>query len=310
MMSEGKRIDKNTVATVGLTFVNGVGPKMFEKLMGRFDSPEEILNASVDELCEIPRLTSKIAESIHAIDLEAVEVELMALEEFGITVITRYDKLYPPNLKTISDAPPVLFRTGDFREEDNRAVAIVGTRRPSQRGRRFTKELAYGLVELGFTIVSGLALGIDTAAHQGALEANGRTIAVLGSGIKIIHPSQNRGLADEIRQSGAIFSELHPNTRPSSGTLMSRDRIISGLALGTIIVESTENSGSMDTAKRTIMQGRKLFAVANESKGNQKLIDEGAHPITDVTQASLNQIAEILTTTDIKTSDDSQMSLF
>ena len=309
-MSEGKRIDKNTVAILGLTFVNGVGPKIFEKLMGRFDSPEEILNASVDELCEIPRLTSKIAESIHAIDLEAVEVELMALEEFGVTGITRYDKSYPQNLKTISDAPPVLFQTGDFRDEDSRAVAVVGTRQPSQRGRKIATELAYGLAKLGFTIASGLALGIDTAAHQGALQAGGRTIAVLGSGIKIIHPSQNRGLADEIRQSGGIFSELHPNTRPSSGTLMSRDRIISGLALGTIIVESTENSGSMDTAKRTIIQGRKLFAVANESKGNQKLIDEGAHPITDVTQISLNQISEILTTTDIKTSDDSQMSLF
>ncbi|MBC8231314.1 DNA-protecting protein DprA, partial [bacterium] len=276
MMSEGKRIDKNTIATIGLTFVNGVGPKIFEKLMGRFDSPEEILNASVDELCEIPRLTSKIAESIHAIDLEAVEVELMALEEFGVTGITRYDKSYPQNLKTISDAPPVLFQTGDFRDEDSRAVAVVGTRQPSQRGRKIATELAYGLAKLGFTIASGLALGIDTAAHQGALQAGGRTIAVLGSGIKIIHPSQNRGLADEIRQSGGIFSELHPNTRPSSGTLMSRDRIISGLALGTIIVESTENSGSMDTAKRTIIQGRKLFAVANESKGNQKLIDEGA----------------------------------
>ena len=302
--------ERQITATVGLSFVNGIGPKMLEKLVDRFDNPEDILNASVDELCKIPRLTSKIAEAIHAIDLEAIEMELMALEEFGIAVITRYDKSYPKNLKTISDLPPVLFQMGDFREEDNRAAAIVGTRNPSQGGRKMAKELAYGLAERGFTIVSGLALGIDTASHQGALEADGRTIAVLGSGIKIIHPNQNLGLAEQIRQSGAIFSELHPNARPSGGTLMSRDRIISGLALGTIIVEANENSGSIDTAKRTRAQGRKLFAVANESKGNQKLIDEGAYTISDITTASLNQISEILTMTRIETSDDSQMSLF
>ena len=309
-MARSEHIDRNTAALVGLSFVNGVGPKMFEKLVNRFDHSEEILTASVDELCKIPRLTSKIAEAIRVIDLGAVEMELMALEEFGITVVTRYDKSYPKNLKTISDAPPVLFQTGDFQEADSRAVAVVGTRQPSQLGRKIATELAYGLAERGFTIVSGLALGIDTAAHQGALQAGGRTIAVLGSGIKIIHPNQNQGLAEEIRQSGAIFSELHPNTRPAAGTLMSRDRIISGLALGTIIVEANENSGSMDTAKRTIMQGRKLFAVANESKGNQKLIDEGAYPITDVTQASLEQISEILTATNIGVISDNQMSLF
>jgi DNA processing protein len=301
---------RQVAALVGLSFVNGIGPKMFETLVNRFDNPEEILTASVEELCKIPRLTSKIAEAIHAIDLEAVEMELMALEELSITVITRYDKSYPQNLKTIPDAPPVLFQTGDFQDEDSCAVAIVGTRQPGQRGRKIARELAYGLAELGFTIVSGLALGIDTAAHQGALQADGRTIAVLGSGIKIIHPNQNQGLAEEIRQSGAIFSELHPNTRPTTGTLMSRDRIISGLALGTIIVEANENSGSIDTAKRTRMQGRKLFAVANESKGNLKLIDEGAYPIADITQASLNQISEILTAKKMKTPDDSQMSLF
>jgi len=309
-MLKSKHTGKSIAALVGLSFVNGIGPKMFEKLVDRFDSPEEIRNASIDELCKIPRLTSKIAEAIRAINLGAVETELMALEEFGITVVTRYDKSYPQNLKTISDAPPVLFQTGDFQDEDNRAVAVVGTRQPGQRGRKIATELAYGLAELGFTIVSGLALGIDTAAHQGALQAGGRTIAVLGSGIKVIHPNQNQGLAEEIRRSGAIFSELHPNTRPATGTLMSRDRIISGLALGTIIVEANENSGSMDTAKRTRIQRRKLFAVANENKGNRKLIAEGAYPIADVTQASLKQIAEILTMTDMKTPDESQISLF
>lgn len=308
-MAKSRHINRNT-AVVGLTFVNGVGPKMFEKLVDRFGKPEEILTVSVDELCKIPRLTPKIAEAIHVIDLEAVRMELMALEEFGITVITRYDKIYPENLKTIPDSPLVLFQAGDFRDEDNRAVAVVGTRKPSQRGQKSATELAYGLAKRGFTIVSGLAFGIDTAAHQGALEAGGRTIAVLGSGIKIIHPYQNRGLAEQIRQSGVIFSELHPNTRPSRGTLMSRDRIISGLALGTIVVESDENSGSMDTAKRTKKQGRELFAVANESRGNRKLINEGAYSIADVTQKSLNQIIETLDMGIEASSKNNQISLF
>jgi len=310
-MSKGESLGRNTVATAGLSFVDGVGPKMFETLMDRFDNPEGVLATPADELCEIPRLTPKIAEAIHAIDLEEIEAELMALEEFGITVVTRYDKCYPQNLKAISNAPAVLFQTGEFREEDNRSVAIVGTRKPSQHWKRIATELAHGLAELGFTIVSGLALGIDTAAHQGALEAGGRTIAVLGSGIKVIHPRQNQGLAEEICHSGAIFSELHPNARPARGTLMSRDRITSGLALGTIIVESNADSGSIDTAKRTKQQGRKLFAVANESKGNQKLLDEGAYPISDVTQISLDQIAEILIRTEVETPpNDSQMTLF
>ena len=134
---------------------------------------------------------------------------------------------------------------------------------------------------------------------------------MLGSGIKVIHPRQNRELAEQISQSGAIFSELHPNARPARGTLMSRDRITSGLALGTIVVESNEDSGSIDTAKRTRQQGRKLFAVANESEGNRKLLDEGAYPIADVTQESLRTIAAILTTAEIEElSNDSQMSLF
>ena len=323
-MAISRHINRNT-AIVGLTFVKGIGPKMFEKLMARFGYPEEVLTASEDDLCKISHLTPKIAEAIHAIDIEAIEMELMALEEFGITVVTRYDEVYPKNLKAISDPPLVLFQAGDFRDEDSRAVAIVGTRKPSERGQKTATKLSYGLAERGFTIVSGLALGIDTAAHQGALEAGfvlhakaelrakrrGRTIAVLGSGIKIIHPRQNRGLAEQIRQSGAIFSELHPNTRPSRGALMSRDRIISGLSLGTIIVESDVNSGSMDTAKRTKKQGRKLFAVANESKGNRKLINEGAYPIEDITQKSLDQIAESLVMTGIEANfDNSQISLF
>lgn len=309
-MARSRHINRKT-AIVGLTFVKGVGPKMFEKVMERFGYPEEVLTASADELCKIAYLTPKIAKAIHNIDIEALEQELMALEEFGITVITLDDESYPENLKAISSAPPVLFQSGDYLPEDSHAVAIAGTRKPSERGRKTATELAYGLAERGFTVVSGLALGIDTAAHEGALEAGGRTIAVLGSGIKIIHPRRNRGLAEHIRQSGAIFSELHPNTRPSGGALMSRDRITSGLALGTIIVEADLNSGSMDTAKRTKKQGRKLFAVVNECKGNQKLIDERAYPIEDVTQSSLDQIAEILTTTDIEEiSNDNQISLF
>jgi len=305
-----KSIDRK-LATVGLTFVNGVGPKMFEKLMVRFGYPEKILSAPTDELCKISRLTPMIADVIHNIDLDAIETELMAFEEFGINVTTIYDEDYPQNLKMVSDAPSVLFKSGDFLADDNFAVAIVGTRKPKESGKKMAEKLAFGLAKNGFTIVSGLALGIDTAAHQGALEAGGRTIAVLGSGMNIIHPSQNRGLAEHIRQSGAIFSELHPNTRPSRGTLMSRDRITSGLALGTIVVECSENSGTMDTAKKTEKQNRKLFAVVNKSKGNKKLLEQGAYPIEDFSRESLDKIAEIIDKSKIeKNSNDRQQSLF
>ena len=285
-------INDKKAAYVALNFVQGIGPKLFEALLSRFVESDSAIAASIDELCAIPRLTPAIAEAIHAIDLDAVVAELTALAQVGITVHTLDEETYPSHLKEIPNPPPILFQAGEFLNDDAKSIAIVGTRKPSTKGTRVGRQLAMGLAKRGLTIVSGLALGIDTAAHQGALEAGGRTLAVLGSGIQVIHPRQNQVLAEQIRRSGAIFSELKPNVPPRTGTLMSRDRLVSGLALGTIVVEASDRSGSMNTAHQTRKQGRKLFAVDNASKGNWQLIAEGAASIPDMTDSTLDWIAE------------------
>ncbi len=280
-------------AYIALNFVRGVGPKMFEALLSRFIQPEAVVAASIDELCALPRLTPAIAEAIHGIDIDAVVAELTALEQIGIAVHTFDEETYPPNLQLIPNPPPILFQAGEFIGDDTKSIAIVGTRKPSANGVKLARQLAIGLAERGFTIVSGLALGIDISAHQGALEAGGRTLAVLGSGIQVIHPYRNQGLAEQIRHSGAIFSEAKPKAPPTTGALMSRDRIVSGLALATIVVEVSDQSGSMDTANQARKQGRKLFAIDNECTGNQRLVAQGAASITDLTGASLDWIAEV-----------------
>ena len=260
-------------------------------LLSRFGSPEAVFSAPIDDLCSVPRLTPPVADAICDTDLDAVNAELTALEQEGITVHTFDHITYPSNLKSIPTPPLMLFKLGEFLPVDNKAIAIVGARRTSVNGVNTTRELVRGFVRRGFTIVSGLALGIDTAAHQSALKADGRTIAVLGSGIKVIHSHHNHYLAEEICQSGAILSELKPHAPPKVGNLMSRDRILSGLSLGIIVVEANERSGSMNTAKQARKQGRKLFAVDSGSRGNQRLIAEGAESIVEVTESSLDQIA-------------------
>ena len=285
-------INNQKAAHVALNFVHGIGPKMLETLLERFLHPEAVIAVSIDELCTIPRLTPTIAEGIKDIEIDAIVSELTALEQIGITVHTLEEEDYPQNLRSIPNPPLILFQVGTYHDEDTKSIAIVGTRKPSASGAKLARQLAVGLVERGFTIASGLALGIDTAAHQGTLEARGRTLAVLGSGIQVIHPRRNQGLAEQIRQSGAIFSESKPNARANAGALMSRDRIVSGLALATIAVEASDRSGSMDTANQARKQNRKLFAIDNEHTGNQRLIAEGATAITDITETSLDWIAE------------------
>jgi DNA processing protein len=202
---------------------------------------------------------------------------LYSLSEEGVAVLTLDDDAYPALLKQIGDAPPVLFVRGAFAKSDARAVAIVGTREPTERGVRIAHDLAHGLSARGFSIVSGLARGIDTAVHRGALDAKGRTLVVLGSGIRVIHPRENASLADEIANGrGALLSELHPSAPPSGPNLMARDRVTSGLARGVIVVEAAKASGSLDTAKRASKQKRRVFAVRGGGAGADELIDAGA----------------------------------
>lgn len=265
---------------VALATTPGIGPRTFAALVERFGSPRAVFHASEEELLQTPRVTREIVALLRACDFDAVENELYALSEEGIAVLTRDDITYPANLALIPDAPPVLFVRGALRAEDARAVAIVGTREVSERGKTIAMQLARGFAERGYTVVSGLARGIDTAAHIGALDGAGRTLAVLGSGIRVIHPRENGALADAIANGrGALLSEFHPNTPPQGRNLMTRDRIISGLARGIIVVEAARQSGSMDTAKRAQRQNRLVFAVRDGGDGVEELLRGNARAI-------------------------------
>jgi DNA processing protein len=261
---------------VALSLIPGIGGTTARKLVERFGTVEAVFEADVAELATVPRVTPDVAQRIRQTALEKVEAEIVSLEDEGMAVLTQDDENYPPLLRTVNDAPVVLFVQGQVRPCDERAVAIVGTRQPSERGRRTTEQLAEELAARGWTIVSGLALGIDTSAHRGALAADGgRTLAVLGSGLRVIHPKENSGLARDIVKRGALMSELHPATPPRGQQLMARDRIISGLARAVIVVEAGEKSGSLDTAAKARKQER-LVVAAPGSPGTDQLIASGA----------------------------------
>jgi DNA processing protein len=261
---------------LALSTLQGVGSVTIRKLIERFGSVEAIFDAPDADLLCVPQITADVVARLRAISLSNLEAELTSLADEGLQVITWDDANYPANLKQVQNAPPLLFIRGELQERDAQAVAIVGTRQPTPQAARLAEMLGRELAARGLTIVSGLAVGIDTAAHRGALRAkNGRTLAVLGSGLWAIHPPQNISLAEEIVQHGALFSELAPNTRVRGANLMARDRIISGLSLAVIVVEAKEKSGSLDTASKARHQGRLLFAVP-DSPGTDALLASGA----------------------------------
>ena len=265
---------------VALATIGGVGPRTFAALVERFGSPRAVFSADEAELLEVPRVTAETVGLVRECDLDAVENELYALSEEGIAVVTLEDDAYPVNLLRIPDAPPVLFMRGTLSSDNACAVAIVGTREASEWGKRVALQLARGFVERGFTVVSGLARGIDTAAHCGALDGDGQTLAVLGSGIRVIHPHENESIANAIaNRHGAVLSELDANAPPKGQTLMTRDRIISGLARGVIVVEAALNSGSLDTARRARRQARLVYGLQGGGPGVADLLRVGARAI-------------------------------
>ncbi len=259
---------------LALTTIPGIGGVTARKLLERFGDVESIFTASLDELIEIPRITSAVAEQLLAAPIETLETELLSLDDEGIDLLTWDDPRFPAHLRALPDAPMVLFMRGSLQREDAQAVAIVGTRTPGERSIAIATTLGRELAARGLTVVSGLALGVDTAAHRGALDV-GRTLAVLGSGIRFIHPQENADLAEQIAGCGALLSELHPNTPPRGPSLMARDRIVSGLSRAVIVVEAGEKSGSLDTAAKAAKQGRLVFAVPG-SIGADQLIEAGA----------------------------------
>jgi DNA processing protein len=267
---------------IGLSSVPGVGRATFRKLVKRFGSPERALAAPAGELLAIEGIARKAIEAIASFSWrEHAEREYEKASNAGVAILTMDDAAYPDSLRDTLDPPLFLYVKGALKPEDSNAVAIVGTRKPTHYGKTVTHRLAGELAASGFTVVSGLARGIDTQAHRGALAARGRTIAVLGCGIDVAYPPENRVLMDVIVNAGAVVTENPFGTKPESGYFPARNRIISGLARGTVIIEASEDSGSLITAQYALEQGRKLFAVPGNigspvSRGTNSLIKEGA----------------------------------
>jgi DNA processing protein len=249
---------------MALSSVDGVGPKTIRLLISRFGSPKQVFSSPVVEIARLPRLNFNLAsEIINARKkLRSFEKLIKRFSETGIQVLCPDSHEYPKLLKSIENFPPILYRKGNFSPDNENLVAVVGTRFPSEEGLTVAREVAKIMAGKGFTIVSGLAIGVDTAAHKGALEACGKTLAVLGSGLKIIYPDENRQLADDICVTGAVFSECHPNEIVSGSKLMQRNRITSGMSLGVILVEPKK--GALNTGERALKQNRHVFIYKPE----------------------------------------------
>lgn len=280
--------------------VSGVGPRIRTVLLERFGSSVAVLQAAPSELRDVPGVGPKLCRKILAAGTEIdVASELDFCRQHQISLLTDQDADYPRMLREIHDPPAVLFVRGAFLPSDGISIAIVGTRHATNYGIRQAERLSAGLARAGVTIVSGLARGIDAAAHRAAMSAGGRTIAVLAGGVMNVYPPEHDTLADEIVRQGAVISEAPPRMPPKSGLFPQRNRIISGLSLGVIVVEATERSGALISATHANEQGREVFAVPGPvdlrtSHGCHRLIRDGARLVecVDDVLAELGPLVE------------------
>ena len=274
---------------VGLSLLPGIGPARLHRLLDRCREPERAWRASEADMVaagvdakSMPLLLAKRS----AISLDG---EIAKLERLGVGVLSVLDSSYPPRLKEIFNAPPILYVKGDIAREDDQSVGVVGTRGPSIYGKELAARIVPELVRNGLTIVSGLARGIDSIAHRAALDAGGRTIAVLGCGIDVIYPAENRMLYGLISESGAVVTEYPLGTKPDAFNFPARNRIISGLSLGTVVVEAKYTSGALITADYALEQNREVFAFPGRatdrgSAGCNRLIRDGRAKLVTSTE--------------------------
>ncbi len=275
-----------TEACIALNMVAGVGPARMRALLETFETPQQVLTAGRSALASVTGVGSETAAAIASwestVDLAG---ELKRMEKFGARVITRSSPEYPEPLQTVENAPFLFYVWGDLRVEDSRAIGIVGSRNVTHYGTETARKFGYQFALAGYTVVSGLARGIDTAAHMGALASKGRTIAVIGSGLSKLYPPENQGLAEKITTSGAVISE-YPMERPADRqTFPYRNRIVAGWGRALIVVEAGLNSGALITANQAIDQGRPVYAVPGQidrptSAGSNRLIRQGAQLVT------------------------------
>jgi len=299
---------------IALNMIPGVGGATFRRLVKFFGSPGVALKASIKDLSQIKGLTPAICQSIAEYrDSISIQRELDMIQRRGCKVITIRDESYPANLKAIYDPPPVLYVRGELLSTDSLSVSMVGTRTASPYGKMVAEKLSAQLAARGITVVSGMAYGIDTEAHKGALSGGGRTIAVMGNGLDIVYPSRNAGLLEQIINSGAAISEFPMGMKPLKNNFPRRNRIISGLSLGTLVVEASKQSGALITADYALDQGREVFAVPGQifsemSGGTHDRIKQGAAKLVESVEDILDELPshalQPLAEEDIKTKEE------
>ncbi len=284
----------------GLKSVPGVGNLLFKRLIDRFRQPQAVFEASAEELLQVEGMSQRLATAILTYSIpDAIRRELdrLALTEYQI--VTLVDSDYPLLLREIPDPPPFLYVFGKL-PLTTRAIAVVGSRNATDYGLHTTRRLCADLAVRQLVIVSGMARGIDTAAHEGALQGQGKTVAVLGSGLERIYPSQNKGLFHRIAENGAVISEFALQAEPEAHHFPLRNRIISGMCLGTVVVEASGQSGSLITARLAAEQNREVFAVPGsvqsfKSIGTHTLIKQGAK-LVEHAQDILDELPQVQTT--------------
>jgi DNA processing protein len=274
-------------ALVGLNMRCGIGSIRLKKLLDVFGKLENILKAPREKIISVCGIGANIAGRIGAFKAADLQREFQLIKKFGVKLLTLGEEGYPENLLCIPDPPIVLYVRGEFAPADKQSLALVGSRRASFYGITYAQKFAGELSERGFTIVSGMARGIDTAAHTAALKRHGRTIAVMGSGFNHIYPPENQALLEKIIQSGAVISEFSMETGPWKQNFPRRNRVISGLSRGVLVVEAARNSGALITVDFALEQGREVFALpgalgSGNSYGTHALIKQGAKLVSCV----------------------------
>lgn len=299
MVSDSPSSDETLTACISLLRIRGLGPRLITELLDQFGAPESIFQQPRSRLLQVPGVGSKIADQIVRFDHQEAVDYLGRCRQLDVQLYRPSDEHYPDSLRQITDSPPLLHCRGTLQSEDHLAIGIVGSRRCSPYGIRHADRLASGLVRAGFTVVSGLARGIDAAAHRGALKAGGRTLAVLATGVETIYPPEHQELAEQIISQGALVSECPLDQTPQRGLFPQRNRVISGLCQAIIIVEATRKSGALHTARHAMDQGREVLALPGPvdcltSDGCHDLIRDGV-PLVRHVDDVLEQLGPLTT---------------
>jgi DNA processing protein len=280
------KIDERTLEWIKISLIEGIGEKRLRAVMLSLKDPFTIYEKNLKELSSILPKLDKIFRQIKEIKIDITDYK-KRLQDSNINVLTILDQDYPNALRNTANPPPILYVMGNFLKDDELALSVVGSRTASYYGKQIAEKFSRSLANMGFTIVSGMARGIDTVAHQATIREGGRTIAFLGSGIDVVYPKENKTLMQEIIKNGAVVSEFPLSTKPLAVNFPQRNRLISGMSLGIIVIEATLKSGTFSTVSWGLEQGKEIFSVPGDTRrktcmGTNKLIQQGAKLVTKV----------------------------